>query len=76
MKYKCIICGNVFDGGLYEDPCPCCKWIPIHKDDVSNEDEYDCINDTTIREAKKLYSKGLNRFGEPLKNNSPKKHPD
>ena len=52
MKYKCIICGTVHDGGLYEDPCPCCQWIPIHKDNVSSEDEYDYINGTTIREAK------------------------
>ena len=67
MKYKCIICGTVHDGGLYEDPCPCCQWIPIHKDNVSSEDEYDYINGTTIREAKNKYAKGLNRFGDPIK---------
>ena len=68
MKYKCIICGKEFEyGGLYDEPCPVCEWIPIHEDDVSDEDDYDEINHTTIRKARANYSQGLNIFGKPLK---------
>lgn len=68
MKYKCIICGTKFEGGMYEDPCPRCQWIPIASEDVENEDERDYVNRISVREAKKRYAKGLDRFGDPIKN--------
>ncbi len=67
MEYKCAICGTVFMGGMFEDPCPTCQWIPVGNEHEIDENERVRINYTTIREARKNYAKGLTIFGDPIK---------
>ena len=67
MEYKCAVCGAVFTGGMFEDPCPRCQWIPVGNEDEIDENEYVRINYTTIKRAKENYAKGLTIFGDPIK---------
>ncbi len=64
-KVKCPICGTLFEGGSF-DNCPKCDWCYQGIEGELDKDEYDEANHTTIAKAKENFSKGLDKWGEPL----------
>lgn len=67
IKYEiiCPICETKYMG-LTLGNCPVCDWMFWSGEKDMSEDEYDEINFTTIREAKKKYSQCLNIWGKPI----------
>ncbi len=63
---KCPICGTEFDWNL--DDCPLCDWTYLGYEAELGLDEKDSANPVTVQQAKINFSKGLDIWGEPLKN--------
>ncbi len=62
---KCYICGTTFDRDK-TDNCPYCDWYYEGWENEVSENEVVSSNHTTIAEAKENFTKGLNKWGEPL----------
>lgn len=65
-RVKCPICGIEIDDEPYE-ACPVCGWGYTGIEDSLEENEKDCYNLMTIKEAKERFAKGLNIWGEPIR---------
>lgn len=66
-KIKCCICGNEYKGN-YDDECPVCLWANSGiEEQLYSEDEKDAYNLISRAKAKKLFAKGLDIFGDPIK---------
>ncbi len=64
-KVKCPVCGTEFEGGSFDD-CPYCDWTYEFDDYSGFEDEISGANPVSLRQAQKLFSEGLNIWGDPL----------
>ena len=65
---KCYICGTEFDLDEHYDVCPRCRWKYTGWEEKLGEDELCSANPiTTIRQAKENYAKGLDIWGDPIK---------
>ena len=62
---KCYICGTKFDRNE-NDCCPCCDWFYLGFEDTLDKNEYEEINLTTINKATDNFTKGFNRWGNPI----------
>ena len=50
------------------DDCPLCDWTYLGYEAELGLDEKDSANPVTVQQAKINFSKGLDIWGEPLKN--------
>ncbi len=65
-KVKCPICETEIEIENFFDVCPYCDFECVGIDYTGIEDEKDTPNTPSYREAKELFARGLNFFGEPL----------
>lgn len=66
-KVNCPICKTEINDNPYDEICPKCKWTYTGIENVYEENEKDDFNGISRKEAKQLYSKGLNKYGEKIK---------
>ena len=65
---KCYICGTEFELDEHRDVCPRCRWKYTGWEEKLGEDGLCSANPiTTIRQAKENYAKGLDIWGDPIK---------
>ena len=64
-KVKCPICGEEFNGGVF-DNCPICDWCYQGIENELNENDYDELNHTSIKNAKENFKNGLDKWGDPI----------
>ena len=67
FKVRCFVCGTEFLGAMYEDACPFCDWIYTGEEKETDPNETCEINKISINQAKSNFKKGLDIWGNPLK---------
>ena len=63
-KIICPICGSLVGPEPFRE-CDYCNWVIMG--DIFEDEEDDGYNPVTRGEAKRLYAKGLDIWGEPIK---------
>lgn len=66
-KVKCPICNAIINDAPYDEMCPTCAWTYTGVENVYEENEIDDYNLISRKQAKELFAKGLNKYGEPIK---------
>ena len=65
-RIKCPVCQTEIPDETHV-PCPVCEWSYVGIEEVIPEDEKECFNGISLKEAKALYAKGLTKYGEPIR---------
>jgi rubredoxin len=65
LTFECPVCKTIHDGDSFVDPCPYCDWVYDYSEE-ENENEKTSANSVSLAEARRLFAKGLNQWGDPL----------
>ena len=66
QKVKCPICETEINDEPFSSFCPKCNWGYSGMEKFYAEGERDDYNLISRKDAKLLFKKGLNKFGEPI----------